>query len=167
MKTVAIAAGLALALAAPAAGQTPGGWTLEIPKAPLDVAHLIHAGPDGRPILALSCRKNTGQIAASFEASENLASGRRGEVWIDRIGRPAPWAVSVAVVSGPERTTLRGQARPSPAGGSTVSVEVSDRAPVLAAWRKSAVLRLESLGSAVEPPPARKSLIGRFLGYCG
>lgn len=169
MKTAAFAAaGLALGLAVPAGAQGSGVWTLDTPKPPLDVAHLIYAAPGApAPLVAVSCRRKTGQVIASFDAAQSLAASRRGETWVDRIGRPAPWPVSVTIASGAARTTLRGQASPNPAGGSTVSVEVSDRAPVLAEWKKTGALQLEALDETRAPPPAKKGLVSRFLRFCG
>ena len=165
----AIATALALSVLTPTAAGAQSGpvWTIDTPRAPLDMAHLVYADPaGGAPELALSCRKGTGQIIASFEAPESLASSRRGEVWVDRIGRPAPWPVSVTVSSSAERTTLRGQANPSAAGGSTVSVEIADRAPVIADWRRTAVLAFSALGANRSPSPPPKSMVGRFVNFC-
>lgn len=170
MKTEALAAACAVCLLVPSAAgaQADRFWTLDIPRAPLDVAHLIYLAPtSGAPVLAVSCKKKTGQVIASFDVGGSLAAGRRGDVWVDRIGRPAPWPVSVTLTSGGQTTTLRGQAHPNAQGGSTVSVEAASRAPVFDAWKTSAELKLEAMDETVAPPPAKKGLIGRFLRFCG
>lgn len=168
---VLVALGLA-ALAADAAGaQTPAApaWTLSLPKAPEDLARLTYEEPGaeaGR--LLLSCKPKSGQMVAAFDVKTKLASRRRGDVWIDAIGRPAPWAVSVTVASLTLSTTLRGAADHNESTkGSSVAVEISTRAPVLAEWRKTGVL---SVGAALEknaPPPTPKALVSRFLRACG
>lgn len=170
MKTEVLAAALGACLLVPGAAgaQANRFWTLDIPKAPLDVAHLIYLAPtSGAPVLAASCRKKTGQVIASFDVAESLAADRRGDVWVDRIGRPAPWPVSVTLTSAGVSTTLRGQAHPNAQGGSTVSVEAASRAPLFDAWKTSAELKLEAMDETVAPPPAKKGLISRFLRYCG
>ncbi|WP_374575758.1 hypothetical protein [Phenylobacterium sp.] len=168
MKTVAFAAGvLAAALAGPAGAQERL-WTLDIPKAPDDVASLTYALPaSGDVALRLSCRKKTGQIRIQFQAAQGMAATRRGEVWVDEIGRQPPWPLSVTIASMDQQTTLRGQAVPDEAtGGSIVSVEVATRAPVVEAWRTSAELKLTALDATADQPPAKKGLVRRFLGYC-
>lgn len=170
MKSFAIAAGLGVCLVGAGAAAAPANpfWTLDIPKAPLDVAHLVYLSPtSGAPVLAMSCRKKTGQVIASFDVAQSLAAAQRGSTWVDSIGRPAPWPVSVTLASGAQSTTLRGQAHPNAQGGSTVSVEAASRAPVLGDWKKSGALMLQSMDEGVSPPPAKSSLVSRFLRFCG
>lgn len=170
MKTAASAAcALGLALAAGAALAQDRLWTLDIPKAPDDVATLVYRLPvSGDTGLSLSCRKKTGQVVVAFDVGAGMKASRRGAVWVDEIGRAPPWPVSVTLTSMGEQTTLRGQAWPNDAtGGSTVKAEVATRAPVIDAWRRSAELNLTALDASVTQPAASKGLVRRFLSYCG
>lgn len=171
MKTLAfLTLGLGV-LAGAAAAQSPdsAAWNLSLPKAPQDTAYLTYAVPEsGRLRLNLSCRVKSGQVLAMFDVEKRLAVKQRGQSWVDNIGRPAPWPVSVTVMSLTQKTTLRGLALPNAmTGGSTVQVEVSTLAPVVAEWRNTAVLRLDALDEVNAQPAAAKGLISRFLRACG
>jgi hypothetical protein len=172
MKSVAFAVLGLVALAGPAAGQAPPGpvWTLTLPKAPAETARLAYGEPGAAaPPLYLSCRPKSGQILAAFDVKQKLAAHRRGDVWIDAIGRPAPWPISVTISSSVQKTTLRGVAFPSAATEtvSSVAVEVSTLAPVIADWRKTQVLRIEAVLETNLQPPAPKAMVSRFLRACG
>ena len=166
----ALPVAVALLAAYPAAAQTEGEdgarrWTLTVEK---EEALLVYAVPDSDDLsLSLRCRRDTGQIVISFLTETRLAARRAGQVWLDKIGRPAPWPTSVTVVTPSARTTVRGQAEPEEMyGGSLVSVELADRAPVMADFGKTGRLRLEALGEVGEEAPARPGEVRRFLRAC-
>lgn len=131
-------------------------------------AHLTYAVPESDEVdLSLSCTRKTGQIRIFFPAEERLAATLRGSTWLDKVGRPAPWPVSVTVTSGAQSTTVRGQAHADEmAGGSSVSVELTDRAPVMQAFAKTGDLRVAALGTTVAVPPAPRRDAGRFVRAC-
>lgn len=154
--------------AAPAATPT---WNLALPdkKDPAARARLSFgvSGTRDQP-LYLSCAPGAGQVLAVFDVTQKLASRKRGDVWVDAIGRPSPWAVSVTVASLTQKTVLRGVAYPSETSeGSTVAVEVSTLAPVVDEWRKTQALRIEAVLQTNQQPPAPKAVVARFLKACG
>lgn len=174
MKTAApYAACLALLAALPVQaqdGRPADGrvWSVSIPKKPDDTAFLSYALPDSDDVgIALSCKVKTGQIDIHFAVDQRLAERLSGQTWVDKIGRRAPWPVSVRLASGLEATTVPGLANPDEMnGGSSVTAELADRAPVIGAFRKTGALRAEAMGTTVEAPPAPGRLVSRFLGAC-
>lgn len=131
-------------------------------------AHLTYAVPESDEVeLALSCTRKTGQIRILFPVEQRLAATLRGSTWLDKVGRPAPWPVSVTVTSGAQSTTVRGQADADElAGGSTVIVELTDRAPVMQNFAKSGELRVAALGTTVSVPPAPRRDASRLVRAC-
>lgn len=173
MKTLLIA--LATALSASVAGAQPTPtpadgpvWAFTAAKLPETVSYLRYAIPDADEIgVTLSCPRKSGEITARFDVDQRLADHLQGRTWVDRIGRPPPWPISVTLASATAATTLRGQAQPDEMnGGSSISVDVSDRAPVLAEFARTGQLKLTALSGSVQPPPAPKGLAGRFLRSC-
>lgn len=159
---------LALLLAAGPAGaqEDASRWFGAVDKAE---AFLTYGIPDSDEVqLSLSCTRKTGQIRAFFPVEHRLAvSLRGGTVWVDEVGRPAPWPVSVTVASGDQSTTVRGQADADElGGGSSVTVELSERAPVMQAFAKTGQLRLIALGETVAHPAAPRRDASRFVRAC-
>lgn len=155
---------LALVPAAPAGAQEPT-WIF---RSDSDPAELGYASPDGQDVtLALSCAKDTRQIVAYFSAARTLGVRSENGVWLDDVGRPPPWPVSVTLSSGDQTTTIPGQASAGPTPeGSAVRVEFADRAPVAENFAKTGELRLAALGSVVAPPAAPRRDLRSFLRYC-
>lgn len=131
-------------------------------------AHLTFAVPESDEVeLSLSCIRDSGQIRIFFPVEERMAETLRGSTWLDKVGRPAPWPVSVTVASGEQSTTVRGQAHPDElAGGSSVSVELTDRAPVMQAFAKTGELRVAALGTTVAAPPVPRRDARRLVRAC-
>ncbi|MFC3077127.1 hypothetical protein ACFODL_03385 [Phenylobacterium terrae] len=131
-------------------------------------AHLTYAVPESDEVeLSLNCTRKTGQIRIFFPVEERLAETLRGSTWLDKVGRPAPWPVSVTVASGAQSTTVRGEAHPDElAGGSSISVELTDRAPVMQAFAKTGELRVSALGTTVAVPPAPRRDASRLVRAC-
>jgi hypothetical protein len=168
MRAVVALAALAVLAAGAAQAQEEDyapRWMVQVEKAE---AHLAYAVPESDEVqVALSCTRKTGQIRIFFPAEERLAETLRGSTWLDKVGRPAPWPVSVTVASGAQSTTVRGQADADElAGGSSVTVELTDRAPVIQAFAKTGELRVSALGTTVEVPPAPRRDAGRFVRAC-
>lgn len=162
------AALLVAALPALAHAQDTRVWSVSVPKAPDDVAYLSYALPESDDFgISLSCRVKSGQVKVMILSDQRLAERQRGTTWLDRVGRPAPWPVSVTLASGAASTTVRGLASPDEMnGGSTVTAELSNRAPVIAAFAKTGALRVAALGANVEEPPAPRSQVSKFLRAC-
>lgn len=131
-------------------------------------AHLGYAIPESDEVaLALNCTRKSGQMRIFFPVEARLAETLRGSTWLDRVGRPAPWPVSVTVESAGQTTTVRGRADPDElAGGSSVTVELTDRAPVMQAFAKTGELRVTALGTTVAVPPAPRRDASRFVRAC-
>lgn len=166
MKAALILAAVLAAGAARAQDADPAPrWTGAVEKTE---AHLTYAVPESDEVeLSLSCTRKTGQIRIFFPAEERLAATLRGSTWLDKVGRPAPWPVSVTVASGVQSTTVRGEAHPDElAGGSSVSVELTDRAPVMQAFAKTGELRVAALGTTVAAPPAPRRDARRLVRAC-
>ena len=101
---------LALLLLTATAAQAQDGrvWTLSNDKALPDVA-LVYGVPNSDDaVVALRCPRGTGQITASFPVAPRLADRQENDVWVDKIGRPAPWLASVTLASGLASATLSG-----------------------------------------------------------
>jgi hypothetical protein len=158
------AAGLSL-FALSASAQDSRVWSLDVGKTE---TYLRFAEPDSddQP-LSLHCTRKTGQIVVRFDVEHRLADRLQGEDWVDRLGRPAPWPVSVTLSSTTARTTLPGGAHADQLnGGSSIQVEVTDRAPVMREFAKSGVLRASALEDTVETPPAPRAMASRLLQTC-
>lgn len=168
MKSVALAA-LAASVATAAFAQAPDYriWTVNTPRD--GDAWLIFSTPDtdDQP-LAFSCVRKSGQIAFSAVVPREMGvrSDARG-VWYDKAGIAAPWPASVTLRSREASATLRGQANADPAnGGSVVRSEVSVEAPVITQFRKTGEITVSALGETVPLPPAKPSMVRKFVGAC-
>ncbi|MET0294478.1 MAG: hypothetical protein ABW042_05620 [Phenylobacterium sp.] len=157
---------LAAVAACPALAQEDEAprWTSQIDKAE---AWLSYGTPGSEETtLSLSCARKSGQIRILFPVEHRMAASLRGSTWVDDVGRPAPWPVSVNAASGPQQTTIRGDANADEmAGGSTISLELSERAPVVQAFARTGELRLVAMGETVAAPPAGREA-GRFVRAC-
>lgn len=160
---------LALLMLTASAAQAQEGrvWTLGNDKVLPDVT-LVYGAPNSDDVvIALRCPRQTGQVTASFAVAAKLADRRQGEVWVDKIGRPAPWPTSVTIASGAASATLRGQASADELnGGSLLSAEVATRAPVIAAFRKTGVITLTGLNETKDAPPVPLKQVRPFLSAC-
>lgn len=126
-------------------------------------------GPPGGGVAALSltCVKDSRQLVARFPVAQRLGVNTAGGRWLDDVGRPAPWPVSVTLASVEAQTTIPGLADIDPeGGGSIVSVEFADRAPVAEAFRRTGEIRVTALGGGVTPSPAPRRSVQTFLRYC-
>ena len=164
-----LALALLLLTATAAQAQAPDGrvWTLANDKTLPEVA-LVYGAPNSDDlVIGLRCPRGTGQVTASFRAEARLADRRENDLWVDKIGRPAPWPTSVTLASGLASATLRGQAKADDLnGGSLVSAEVATRAPVIAAFRKTGVLTLTGLGETQRASPVPLKQVRPFLSAC-
>lgn len=164
MKSAAV---LALVLFATAANaQETRVWAVETPK---DAeAWLRYATPDtDDQLLAFSCERKSGQVRVSALVTREFGARKDGEVWLDRAGVRAPWPLSVTLASEGGSVTLRGAAQPEEmSGGSIVFTEFSTRAAFADAFRKSGLVSLTAAGETLSPPPAKKSMVRKFLGAC-
>ena len=168
MKTVALAVLAALAAATAVHAQEGGRvWTVDTPK---DGDATLTYGVWGTPDLplGLSCVRKSGQVQFTAGLARTLGVERNSAgVWLDAAGVPSPWPASVTFRSREASATLRGQAsahRDEP--GSRVSGEMSTRAPVMAAFRKTGELSVTAVGETVTLPPAKPSMVRKFLGAC-
>lgn len=160
---------LALFVLTATAAQAEDGrvWTLSNDKTLPDVA-LVYGAPNSDDVAAsLRCPRGIGQITASFPVATRLADRQLNSVWVDKIGRPAPWPTSVTFASGLASATLRGQAGADDLnGGSRLSAEVATRAPVIAAFKKTGVITLSGLGETKSTPPVPLKQVRPFLSAC-
>lgn len=142
-------------------------WTLSNDKTLPEVV-LVYGVPNSDDVVAaLRCPRGTGQVTAAFPVATRLADRQETDVWVDKIGRRAPWPTSVTLVSGLASATLRGQADADDLnGGSLLSAEVATRAPVIAAFRKTGVLTLSGLGETKSTPPVPLKQVRPFLSAC-
>jgi len=162
----ALLLGLALAAgAAQAQEDAAPQWRSAVDKAD---AWMNYGVPEAEETeLVLSCTRGTGQIKILFPVQHRPPSTIRGSTWVDDVGRPAPWPTSVTVASGAASTTVRGQADVDElSGGSTITVELSEKAPVMQAFAKSGELRLIAMGETVAHPPAPRRDAARFVRSC-
>jgi hypothetical protein len=160
---------LALFLLTATAAQAQDGrvWTLSNDKTLPDVA-LVYGAPNSDDVVAaLRCPRGTGQVIASFPVGARLADRLENDIWVDKIGRQAPWPASVTVASGLASATLRGHASADDLnGGSLLTAELATRAPVIAAFKKTGVITLSGLGETKSTPPVPLKQVRPFLSAC-
>lgn len=165
MKLV-VAVVLALS-ATQAAAQETHVWSVETPK-DADAA-LRYAIPDtdAQPI-AFSCVRKSGQVKVFAQLVREIGvKMEAGGVWLDKAGVRGPWPMSVILASDTASATLRGHAHADEATGGTLAIaEFSTAAPLAAAFRKTGLITLKAAGETVQPPPAPKSMVRKFLGAC-
>lgn len=161
------AAALAIAFLATAANaQDTRVWAVETPKEADAWLRFGTPDTDDQPI-AFSCARGSGQVKVVAAIGKKLGVRQAGEVWFDRAGLRAPWPLGVNLASKDSSATLRGQGHADVIGGGTLVLsEFSTRAPVAAAFRKSGAIRLTAAGETLEPPPAPKGAVRKFLGAC-
>lgn len=164
MKFAAALAFAALATAAQA--QDTRVWTVETPKEADAWLRFGTPDSDDQP-LAFSCVRGSGQLKVAAAISRKLGVRQAGGAWVDKAGLRAPWPLSVTLASKDSSATLRGQGHADEVGGGTLVLsEFSTRAPVSAGFRKSGEIRLTAAGETLEPPPAPKGAVRKFLGAC-
>lgn len=166
MKLAVCALALSL-LASQAVAQETYAWSVETPK-DADAA-LRYAIPDtdAQPI-AFSCVRKSGQVKVFAQLAREIGvKMEAGGVWIDKAGVRGPWPMSVILTSETASATLRGQVHVDEAtGGSLAIAEFSTAAPVADVFRKTGLISLKAAGETVQPPPAPKSMVRKFLGAC-
>ena len=133
-----------------------------------DPAQLAYATPGTEDwVVAFTCMKDSGQIIAAFPAAQALGVRQENRIWLDDVGRAAPWPISVTLSSGLEQTTIPGEVIADATGrGSIVRVEFADRAPVAEAFADDGVIRLAGLGEVVEAPEVPRGELRGFFRYC-
>ena len=147
---------LLLLLAAPAAAQE-GAWTYRAEPEPVELSYVAPGA--FAPALVLACVKDSRQLVARFPVEQRLGVRTLEGRWVDDVGRPAPWPVSVTLTSGEAQTTIPGLADVDPQdGGSLVSVEFADRAPVA---RCRGWVRFNCLGAAAIESSGSRIFRGR------
>jgi len=155
---------LLLSIAAPAIAQE-GAWTYRDDPEPVALSYVPPGLTD--PSVIFTCVKDSRQLVALFPVEQRLGVEAVDGRWVDDVGRPAPWPVSVTIASAESRTTIPGVADIDPqGGGSIVSVEFADRAPVAEAFRQTGVISLAAVGGVVTPAPAPRRSVQSFLRYC-
>lgn len=163
-----LAAALALALFATAASaQAPERvWSVETPK---DAQATLRYGlpdTDDQPI-AFFCARKSGQVKVLADLAKQLGVRQMGQAWVDKAGVREPWPMSVVLASQGVSLGLRGQGRVNEiTEGTTVEAEFSTLAPFAAAFRKSGAVTLTAMAETVQPTPAPKGLVRKFLGAC-
>ncbi|MBT9470444.1 MAG: hypothetical protein V4514_06685 [Pseudomonadota bacterium] len=161
-----LAAALAL-FATQAAAQDTHVWSVETPK-DADAA-LRYAIPDtdAQPI-AFVCVRKSGQVKVFGQLARQIGvTQEAGGTWLDKARVRGPWPMSVALSSEAATSTLRGQAHADETTGGTLAIaEFSTAAPVAAAFRKTGLITLKAAGETVQPPPAPKSMVRKFLSAC-
>ncbi|HVK42432.1 MAG TPA: hypothetical protein VM471_08140 [Phenylobacterium sp.] len=165
MKLAAVAV---LALFAPqSAAQETYAWSVETPKDAEAALRYAIPDTDAQPI-AFACVRKSGQVKVFAQLRREIGvKMEAGGVWVDQAGVRGPWPMSVALNSEAASATLRGQAHADEATGGTLAIaEFSTAAPVAEAFRKTGMITLTAAGESVQPPPAPKSMVRKFLGAC-
>lgn len=160
-----LAAVLCLATAADA--QDVGHvWTVETPKDGEAALRFGTPNTDDQP-LAFFCTRKSGQVKLLADLSKQMGVRQVGDTWIDRAGVREPWPMSVTLVSQGVSLSLRGQGNANEiTQGTTAQAEFSTLAPFAAAFRKSGEITLTAIGETVQPAPAPKGQVRKFLGFC-
>ena len=161
---------LILALAAGPAAAQPASrvWAIAIPKKgdPQD-AVLRYAFLESDDLaLGFMCTKKTGQVKVIAASPVRLMEPQDPDApRASRVVASRPATVTVA--SGTATATVPGQVGPDKThGGSFVTTELSSESPVIAAFRKTGLLRVTALRESVDAPAPPKDMLRKFLGYC-
>lgn len=161
------AAALLALLATAAQAQAPERvWSVETPRD--GEAALRYGAPDtdDQPI-AFFCARKSGQVRVLGDLAKGLAVRQVGGTWVDEAGVREPWPMSVVLASQGVSLNLRGQGRANEiTEGTTAQAEFSTLAPFAAAFRKSGMVSLTAIGETVQPTPAPKGRVRKFLGFC-
>ena len=167
MKFVLPLAALALSLATAAGAQdTDHVWTVETPKDGEAALRFGTPNTDDQP-LAFFCTRKSGQVKLLADLAKQLGVRQIGETWVDRAGVREPWPMSVTLVSQGVSLSLRGQGSANEiTHGTTAQAEFSTLAPFAAAFRKSGEVTLTAIGETLQPAPAPKGQVRKFLGFC-
>ena len=162
----AVAAALAL-FATQAAAQETLVWSVETPKDGDAALRYSIPDTDAQPI-AFACVRGSGQVKVFAQLAREIGVKMdAGGGWVDKSGVRGPWPMSVALTSEGASATLRGQVHADEAtGGSLAIAEFSTAAPLTTAFRKTGLVTLQAAGETVQPPPAPKSMVRKFLGAC-
>jgi hypothetical protein len=157
---------LLLAFAAgPAAAQDYRVWAIALPKD--GEAVLRYAFPKSDDLmLGFLCQKRTGQIqvvaASPVRLTEPLDADMPAATPVV-VRRPA----TITLSAGAAQANVPGRIAPDPEhGGSSIVTEISTGSPVIAAFRKTSILRVTVLREMVEAPPVPGGMLRAFLGYC-
>jgi hypothetical protein len=157
---------LTLALVAgPAAAQDYRVWAIALPRN--GEAVLRFAFPKSNDLmLGFLCTKGSGQVeivaASPVRLTEPLDPDMPPASPI-AVRRPA----TITVSSGAATANLPGKIAPDREhGGSSIVTEISTQSPVIAAWRKTAVMRVTVLREWVEAPPVPGGMLRAFLNHC-
>ena len=162
----AVAAALAL-FATQAAAQETLVWSVETPKDADAALRYSIPDTDAQPI-AFACIRGSGQVKVFAQLAREIGvKMEAGGGWVDKAGVRGPWPMTVALTSEGASASLRGQIHVDEAtGGSLAIAEFSTAAPLTSAFRKTGLITLQAAGETVQPPPAPKSMVRKFLGAC-
>ena len=162
----AVAAALAL-FATHAAAQETLVWSVETPKDADAALRYSIPDTDAQPI-AFACVRGSGQVTVFAQLAREIGvKMEAGGAWVDKSGVRGPWPMTVALTSEGASASLRGQVHVDEAtGGSLAIAEFSTAAPLTSAFRKTGLITLQAAGETVQPPPAPKSMVRKFLGAC-
>lgn len=158
---------IAAAVQAPARAQAPERvWSVETPKDAEAALRFGAPDTDDQPI-AFFCTRKSGQVKVVADLSAQLGVDQVGGAWVDKAGVREPWPMSVVLTSQAASLNLRGQGRVNEiTGGTTATAEFSTLAPFAATFRKSGAITLNAIGETLQPPPAPKGQVRKFLGAC-
>jgi hypothetical protein len=167
MKHAALAAA-AIVLAPAIAQARPGDiWQLETNTDSVVLHYGIPPSRGEQDMPGVMCLPHSAYQAVLFTDRHHYPVRQRGDDWVNRAGRPAPWPMTMTIGSGAANVTL-------PAHGEMetedelvmVTADIPASGPIVTSFRRTGQLRLSSLGETPRLPPAPQGLLRRFFAAC-
>ena len=167
MKYAAFAAA-ALILAPAAAQARPGDiWQMETNTDSVVLHYGVPPERGEQDMPGIMCLPHSVYQAMLFTDRHHYPVRQRGDDWVNRAGRPAPWPMTMTVGSGVANVTL-------PASGEMetddelvmVTANIPTSGPIVTTFQHTGQLRLSAAGETPRLPPAPAPLVRRFFAAC-
>lgn len=154
-----------LALAPSASAVAKAHWSLTS----TDEGPFLTVGePDGEsPVTSLRCKPRSGRIEITLFPEHQVPAQLKGETWVDKSGKPAPWTTTVHVASGAVSADAPGKTnRDEMNGGSEVELTLPASSPVIQAFAKTGAIKFTSYGESPHDPPVTPAMAAKLVKAC-
>ncbi len=124
--------------------------------------------PDGEsPVTALRCKPHSGKIQVTLFPEHHVPATLKGEAWVDKAGKPAPWATVVHLASGAVTADAPAKTNPDEMnGGSEVELTLPAASPVMQAFAKTGAIKFTAYGESPHDPPVTPAMAGKLVKTC-
>jgi hypothetical protein len=161
-----LAAGLSVLAAPPALAA--GHWTYS--NSP-DGPFMTVGEADGEsPVTNLHCKPHAGRIEATLFVFRNPGFHQKkgAEDWLDKAGKPPPWATTVHVASGAVTLEVPAKTDPDEMNGDwELELALPTASPLVQAFAKTGALRFTAYGESPKDPPIAPAMAAKLVKACG